>query len=109
MWAWPLFGLAGTAGRYATHQGLAVLIRQRFTEPKAYLRELFSRIVFNICVSNTDDHARNHAAFYRFDPGGIDLTLTPGYDICPQPRSGESAEQAMAIGRDGPRATRLKP
>ncbi len=57
--------------------------------------------MFNICVSNTDDHARNHASLYRFAPAGIDLALTPGYDICPQPRSGESAEQAMAIHRDG--------
>ncbi len=103
--ALTLFGLDEMAGRYATYHGLADLIRQRFTEPKATLRELFSRIVFNICVSNTDDHARNHAAFYCFDPGGIDLTLTPGYDICPQPRSGESAEQAMAIVRHGRRVS----
>ncbi len=96
------------AGRYATYHGLADLIRQRFTEPTATLRELFGRIVFNICVSNTDGHARNHAAFYRFDPGGIDLTLTPAYDICPQPRSGQSAEQALAIDRGGNRASRLK-
>ena len=106
--ALTLLGLDEMAGRYATYYGLADLIRQRFTEPKATLRELFIRIVFNICVSNTDDHARNHSAFYRFDPRGIDLTLTPGYDICPQPRSGESAEQAMAIDRDGRRVSRLK-
>lgn len=106
--ALTLFGLDEMAGRYATYHGLADLIRQRFTEPSATLRELFSRIVFNICVSNTDDHARNHAAFYRFDPHGIDLTLTPAYDICPQPRSGETAEQALAIDRDGRRASRLQ-
>jgi hypothetical protein len=28
------------------------------------LRQLSSRIVFNILVSNTDDHARNRAAFW---------------------------------------------
>jgi serine/threonine protein kinase HipA of HipAB toxin-antitoxin module len=27
------------------------------------LRELYSRLVFNILCGNTDDHARNHAAF----------------------------------------------
>jgi serine/threonine-protein kinase HipA len=84
------------------------MIRRRFTRPEETLRELFGRIVFNICVSNTDDHARNHAAFYHFDPRGIDLTLTPGYDICPQPRSGETADQALAIDRDGRRASRLQ-
>jgi serine/threonine-protein kinase HipA len=67
------------------------------------LRELFVRIVFNICVGNTDDHARNHAAFWD----GSMLTMTPAYDLCPQLRSGTEANQAMAIGRDGQRASRL--
>lgn len=90
-------------GRYATYYDLADAIRIRFTEPGQTLRELFSRIVFNICVSNTDDHARNHAAFWD----GMNLTLTPAYDICPQPRSGGEATQAMAIRRDGYRYSQL--
>ncbi len=90
-------------GRYATYYDLADAIRSRFTEPRQTLRELFSRIVFNICVSNTDDHARNHAAFWD----GESLTLTPAYDICPQPRSGGEATQAMAIRRDGYRYSQL--
>ncbi len=90
-------------GRYATYYDLADAIRHRFTEPRRALRELFSRIVFNICVSNTDDHARNHAAFWD----GENLTLTPAYDICPQPRSGGEATQAMAIRRDGYRYSQL--
>jgi serine/threonine-protein kinase HipA len=89
--------------RYATYYDLADAIRGRFTEPKQALRELFSRITFNICVSNTDDHARNHAAFWD----GKVLTLTPAYDICPQLRSGGEAEQAMAIRRDGYRYSQL--
>jgi serine/threonine-protein kinase HipA len=89
--------------RYATYYDLADAIRSRFTEPKQTLRELFSRIIFNICVSNTDDHARNHAAFWD----GKILTLTPAYDICPQPRSGGEATQAMAIRRDGYRYSQL--
>jgi serine/threonine-protein kinase HipA len=106
--ALTLFGLDEMAGRYVTYYGLAEMIRQRFTRPEATLRELFGRIVFNICVSNTDDHARNHAAFYHFDPHGVDLTLTPGYDICPQLRSGDTADQALAIDQDGRRASRLQ-
>ena len=90
-------------GRYATYYDLADAIRHRFTEPRRTLRELFSRIVFNICVSNTDDHARNHAAFWD----GKNLTLTPAYDICPQLRSGGEATQAMAIRRDGYRYSQL--
>ena len=90
-------------GRWATYPELADLIRARFINPDATLRELFSRIVFNICVSNTDDHARNHAAFWD----GEQLTLTPAYDLCPQLRSGETASQAMAITRDGRRESRF--
>jgi serine/threonine-protein kinase HipA len=101
--ALTMLGLDEMMGRYATYPALADLIRQRFTNPAATLRELFARIVFNICVGNTDDHARNHAAFWD----GSTLTLTPAYDLCPQLRSGTEANQAMAIGRDGQRASRL--
>ena len=80
--------------RYASYLDLATLIRQKFSHPKATLRELFARLVFNILVGNTDDHARNHAAFWN----GKSLTLTPAYDICPQMRVGQVATQAMAMG-----------
>lgn len=90
-------------GRYATYHGLADVVRAGFTDPKPTLRELFSRIAFNICVGNTDDHARNHSAFWD----GSQLTFTPAYDICPQTRSGGEAAQAMEIGRDGSRWSRL--
>lgn len=101
--ALTMLGLDEMIGRYATYFDLADLIRKRFEQPAATLRELFSRIVFNICVGNTDDHARNHAAFWN----GSTLALTPAYDICPQPRGGREANQAMAIGRDGQRKSRL--
>lgn len=43
------------------------------------LKELWSRIVFNIFISNTDDHLRNHG-FILTDKGWI---LSPAYDINP--------------------------
>ena len=95
-------------GRYATYHGLADVIRKRFTEPKQTLRELFKRIVFNIIVGNTDDHARNHGAFWHPHNNSGELTLTPAYDIEPRNRSGGEASQAMAIGRDGFRMSQLK-
>ena len=79
--------------RYASYETLAEIIRHRFTDPKKTLKELFSRLVFNILCGNTDDHARNHAAFWD----GHNLTLTPAYDICPQSRAGNEASQAMLI------------
>ncbi|NVO14444.1 MAG: type II toxin-antitoxin system HipA family toxin [Rhodoplanes sp.] len=94
--ALTLFGLDEMMARYASYEDLATIIRHRFTAPKETLRELFGRLVFNILCGNTDDHARNHAAFWT----GKDLRLTPAYDICPQPRAGNEASQAMLITGD---------
>ena len=91
--ALTLFGLDDMMARYASYETLAEIIRYRFTDPKDTLKELFSRLVFNILCGNTDDHARNHAAFWN----GKELTLTPAYDICPQSRAGNEASQAMLI------------
>ena len=91
--ALTLLGLDDMMARYASYETLAEIIRHRFTDPKATLEELFSRLVFNILCGNTDDHARNHAAFWN----GKALTLTPAYDICPQGRTGNEASQAMLI------------
>ena len=49
----------------------------------ADLEELWKRIVFSICVSNTDDHLRNHG----FLLGERGWTLSPAYDLNPQPHS----------------------
>lgn len=95
--------LGETPWRGASYAGLAEKIRHDFTDARATLRELFARITFNILVGNTDDHARNHAAFWD----GKQLSLTPAYDICPQPRTGGEASQAMEIGTDGFRLSRL--
>jgi serine/threonine-protein kinase HipA len=91
--ALTMFGLNDMTARYASYEDLAEIIRHRFSEPKATLREMLGRLVFNILCGNTDDHARNHAAFWD----GKELTLTPAYDICPQNRAGNEASQAMKI------------
>lgn len=101
--ALTMLGLDEAGARYASYADLADLIRARFTEARATLRELFSRIVFNILCSNNDDHPRNHAAFWD----GEALTLTPAYDVCPQLRSGGETAQIMAIGRDGWRMSQV--
>ncbi len=100
--ALTMFELDEMLAAYASYEKLAEIIRHRFTDPKATLRELFARIVFNILCGNTDDHARNHAAFWN----GQQLALTPAYDICPQSRSGQQASQAMLI-RGAERSSRV--
>ena len=91
--ALTLFELDEMMARYASYEKLAEIIRHRFTAPTDTLKEMFARMVFNILCGNTDDHARNHAAFWD----GKSLTLTPAYDICPQGRAGGEATQAMLI------------
>ena len=57
-----------------------VEIIQRFgAEPKRDLEQLWRRILFNVCVSNTDDHLRNHG-FLLTKRG---WRLSPAYDMNP--------------------------
>ncbi|MDR5907021.1 HipA domain-containing protein [Franzmannia qiaohouensis] len=91
--ALTLLGLDEMMARYASYEALGHLIRAEFDQPGPTLRELFGRIVFNVLCGNTDDHARNHAAFWD----GKTYRLTPAYDICPQSRTGGEATQAMLL------------
>lgn len=91
--ALTMLGLHEMSARHARYTDLADVVRARFTDSRASLTELFARMVFNVLVGNTDDHARNHAAFWN----GRNLTLTPAYDICPQVRNGREANQALVI------------
>lgn len=58
---------------------LASLIRKYGAVPKKDLQELWHRIVFNMAVSNTDDHLRNHG-FILSKEG---WKLSPAYDMNP--------------------------
>jgi serine/threonine-protein kinase HipA len=61
---------------------LAEFIIRKGANASRDLEELFKRIVFSICVSNTDDHLRNHG-FLLSENGWI---LSPAYDINPNPQ-----------------------
>lgn len=91
--ALTLLQLDEMMARYASYEDLAQIIRYEFIDPKPTLKELFARLSFNILCGNTDDHARNHAALWD----GTNFRLSPAYDLCPQPRAGGEATQAMAI------------
>ncbi len=67
-------------GEYeASYLELAQFLTDQGANTKADLAELWRRIVFNIAVSNTDDHLRNHGFIYH--KGG--WLLSPAYDINP--------------------------
>ena len=65
----------------AGYLDLVELIEQISEQADADMEELWKRIVFNICVSNTDDHLRNHG----FLLGARGWRLSPVYDLNPQP------------------------
>ncbi len=50
--------------------------------PKEDLHALWRRIVFNVLISNVDDHLRNHAFLYS---GLSGWRLSPAYDLNPTP------------------------
>lgn len=64
---------------------IAAFIKSYGAQPKKDLIELWKRIVFNMAVTNTDDHLRNHA-FILTDKGWI---LSPLYDVNPVPYGDE--------------------
>ena len=99
-----LLGLDELEARYASYSELADVIRMHFNHPTQQLTELYKRLVFNVVVGNTDDHARNHSAFWD----GKSLQLTPAYDISPQLRVGFEATQAMRIDGVDAQASTLK-
>ncbi len=65
--------------------------------------ELFGRMVFNIFVTNDDDHLRNHAFLWDGDRRG--WTLSPLYDVMPRPMLATERNQHLGIGTQGRRAT----
>jgi serine/threonine-protein kinase HipA len=57
-------------------------IRRYGASPSSDLRQLWRRIVFNILISNTDDHLRNYGFLYQGNSGWV---LSPAYDLNPVP------------------------
>lgn len=58
---------------------LAEFIAGNSCRPAGDLHELFRRIAFSICISNTDCHLRNHAFLLASEGWG----LSPAYDLNP--------------------------
>ena len=58
---------------------IAAFIKSNDASPKQDLKELWKRVVFNMAVSNTDDHLRNHG--FLLTKSG--WTLSPMYDVNP--------------------------
>jgi serine/threonine-protein kinase HipA len=72
-------------------------LRQHGADPKADMEALWRRLVFNILISNTDDHLRNHGFLYAGREG---WRLAPAYDLNPVPTDIKPRILATAINED---------
>ncbi|MCP4449039.1 MAG: type II toxin-antitoxin system HipA family toxin [Myxococcales bacterium] len=65
----------------ASYLELVELLIRQGSNIEGDLPQLWRRIVFSVCVSNTDDHLRNHG----FMLGTNGWALSPAYDVNPNP------------------------
>lgn len=63
----------------ASYLDIVEFIQTYGARPKEDLHQLWRRIIFNVAISNTDDHLRNHG-FILTDEGWV---LSPAYDLNP--------------------------
>ncbi len=61
---------------------IADIIRSKCVAPSADLRELWRRMVFNLLITNVDDHLHNHGFLYA---GRGQWQLAPAFDLNPFP------------------------
>lgn len=103
--ALTLVGCDELASRTKGYADIASAVR-RYAHPAAIrqdTRELFARMVFNILVSNDDDHLRNHG-FVR-DPRLAGWRLSPLYDVVPRPGIAYERFLHLEAGLQGKLAT----
>lgn len=79
--AMTLLGRADGDDLPASYLDLAEVIARHGAHAARDLDELWRRIAFNVCVSNVDDHLRNHG----FLLGESGWSLAPAYDLNPVP------------------------
>lgn len=88
--------LERTDGERGSYLEIAELIETRSRAANAELEQLFRRVAFNLLISNTDDHLRNHAFLHQH----ADIwELSPAFDLNPDPQPGER-HLSTAIERD---------
>ncbi len=90
--------VSGTDGEGHSYLELADFLRAEGAEVDRDLEQLWRRVVFNILISNTDDHLRNHG-FLR-DPRG--WRLSPAFDLNPVPIDVKPRSHALAIDETDP-------
>jgi serine/threonine-protein kinase HipA len=85
-----------------SYMEIADAIRQYGAQASEDLKQLWRRIVFNVLISNTDDHLRNHGFLYQGSNGWI---LSPAYDLNPAPTDVKPRILSTAIDVDNTSAS----
>jgi serine/threonine-protein kinase HipA len=80
-----------------SYMEIADALRQHGAASKDDVRELWRRIVFNVLISNADDHLRNHGFLYT---GPTGWRLSPAYDLNPVPVDVKPRILTTAINED---------
>jgi len=94
--------LAAKDNEMHSYLEIADAIRQMSASPKEDLEALWRRIVFNVLISNVDDHLRNHAFLYS---GLAGWRLSPAYDMNPTPTDIKPRVLSTAIDLIDPTAS----
>lgn len=89
--------LAARDNQTRSYMEIADALRQYGAASKDDIRELWRRIIFNILISNTDDHLRNHGFLYS---GPTGWRLSPAYDLNPVPVDVKPRVLTTAINED---------
>lgn len=76
---------------------IADAIRRHGAKPAQDLPALWRRMAFNVLISNTDDHLRNHGFLYS---GNAGWSLSPAYDLNPMPVDLKPRFLSTAIDQD---------
>jgi serine/threonine-protein kinase HipA len=96
-----LVGCDETESRTKSYADLADAVR-KYCHPDVIAQdnaELFKRMVYNILVSNDDDHLRNHA--FIKDPLLSAWRLSPLYDVLPRPSLAKERFLHLGVGPEG--------
>lgn len=100
-----LVGCDETESRTKAYTDLALAVR-RYCHPsviRADNAELFKRMVYNVLVSNDDDHLRNHG--FVWQPHLAGWRLSPLYDVLPRASLATERFLHLGVGPEGRLAT----
>ena len=88
-----LTALAASDGDTRSYPELLDILRTDGATPEYDAAQLWRRMAFNVLISNTDDHLRNHG--YLRDVGG--WKLAPAYDLNPMPVDVKPRHHALTL------------